>query len=195
MWFARAAAPPLVLPNLLRNSAFAGAQASPETLPTYMGMTSPLFGVTRDITAKGTDLYDHLDVRWSGTGSSTSVATAMQFDSNTAIAAAAGSRFCGSLWASLVAGSLANVTGLKLRVRYNDSGGAFLAIAETSIAALTASPQRFQVAAGAAPANTAYVLMQIVSNWAVAAVDMTLRLQGPMLNTGDRAAVYAATTA
>lgn len=185
----------LVLPNLLRNSNLVAAAAGPpDVLPTYYGMTSPLNGVTRDIIATGTDLYPYMTVNWAGTGSSTSSGTLMQFDSNTAIATAEAERRCASLYLSLTAGALTNVTSMKLRLRYNTAAGALLALTETDLLTVSATPQRFSVAGGAAPATTAYVVMQIIVNWALAAVNMTLRIQGPMLNSGDVPAVFAGTS-
>lgn len=183
----------LVLPNLLRNSSLVGANAGPpDVLPTYWTMTSPINGVTRDITATGTDVQTYMDVNWAGTGSSTSGVTAVQFDNNTAIPTVEGERRCGSLWLS--SSAMANVSGLKLRLRYNTSGGVLLAFTETNMLAVTSTPTRYSVAGGAAPATTAYVVMQIIANWALAAVDMTLRVQGPMVNSGDVPATYAGTS-
>ena len=185
----------LVLPNLLRNSNLVAAAAGPpDVLPTYYGMTSPLNGITRDITATGTDLYPYLDATWVGTGSSTSSGTMMQFDSNTAIATAEAERRCASLYLSLTDGTFANVTSLKLRLRYNTAAGALLALTETDLLTASSTPQRFSVAGGAAPVTTAYAVMQIIANWALAAVNFKLRIQGPMVNSGDVPAVFAGTS-
>ncbi len=185
----------LVLPNLLRNSSLVAAAAGPpDVLPTYYGMTTPLNGVTRDITTTGTDLYPYMDVNWAGTGSSTSSGTLMQFDSNTAIATAEAERRCASLYLSLTAGALTNVTSMKLRLRYNTAAGALLALTETDLLGVNGTPAQFVAVGGAAPATTAYVVMQIVVNWALAAVNFKLRIQGPMINSGDLPALFQATS-
>lgn len=185
----------LFLPNLLRNSSLVAAAAGPpDVLPTYWGMTSPLNGITRDITATGTNLYPYFDATWIGTGSSTSTGTMMQFDSNTAIATVEAERRCGHLWVSLEDGNFSNVTSLKLRLRYNTAAGALLATTETSLLTATSTPAQFVAAGGAAPATTAYVVMQIVANWALAAVSFKLRIQGPMINSGDLPAIFQATS-
>lgn len=190
-----AASSALILPNLLRNATYGGAVVSPDTVPTYMGMTTPREGVDRDIIALGTDQQAYIDIDWTGTGSGTSSTVLMQWDANTGIAAAEGALHCGAVTITLLAGTLANVTTIGVRIRYLNGGGSTIASTTTSILGVSATPTRYVVASAAAPALTTYVVFDIPKSWALEAISFRLRLEGPMLNTGSLPAVYAATTA
>lgn len=180
--------------NAIRNSTMVGAAAgSPGTLPTNWSTSDA--GLTRTVTVvTSEDGVPCVDIRWSGTASSTLVQVLL--DANTAIAASASQAWTCSAYMRLVGGSLANVNSISPGITYRDSGGSALASGATSYA-LSGSALRTQRATHTAtsPGSTAYA--QGIINISVvngAAVDFTLRIGAPQLEQKAFATSYIPTS-
>ena len=179
--------------NAIRNSTMVGVAAgSPGTLPTNWSTSDA--GLTRTVTVvTSEDGVPCVDIRWSGTASSTLVQ--VQLDANTAINASASKTWTASTYLRLVGGSLANVSSVGVGVTYRDAGGAGLASGATSYA-VSGGALRTQRAthASTSPASTAYAQATInISVASGAAIDITLRIGAPQIEQKAFASSYIPT--
>jgi hypothetical protein len=177
------ASPPIRTSNTIRNSAAAGAVVgTPGTLPTYWGQSQNT-GIVLSVIGFGIDGgIDYLDVRLVGT-TAAGTQNNIVFESGALIAASAGQTWITSVYYKLVAGSLANISAINVVTSGNNSGGSGIEFAITAGPSPTAVWQRATSTGMLANALTTYVqpLLQIASQAAPAAIDITLRIGWPQL--------------
>jgi hypothetical protein len=113
--------------NGIRNSGGAGSTpGTPGTQPTNWVLSSTANNVTRTIVGSGTeDGIGYCEVRFAGTPSATAT-LGLAFEATNQIAAVANQTWTASMFVSLTAGSLANLSGINLALIERDSGGASL---------------------------------------------------------------------
>lgn len=172
--------------NQIRNSSGAGAVAgTPGTAPTnWSAPNPPVAGLSRQVVGVGTENgLPCVDIRWSGTlAAGASNAQLVVFDNFTAVAAAVGQTWTGSVSARVVGGNLTGVTSFGLDMAERDAGGAGLANGVTTIG-LDATFQRFSATRTLTNASTAFVIHRIVVTIPNGTtVDFTLRLYAPQLS-------------
>lgn len=119
---------PLASTNQSRNNTMVGAVAgTPGTLPTGWGGIGGPTGVTTSVVGTGVENgIPYIDLRWSGTATSSSECSVSP-DNGTFIAAANGQTWAASSFARIVAGSLTNMTAPGVQLIERDAGGAILA--------------------------------------------------------------------
>ncbi len=177
--------------NYLRNSSCAGAvTGTPGTLPTNWAYDS-LSGLSSQVVATGTDAgtgLPYVDLRLFGTSSGTFVV--MQLEGSTVIDANTGQTWTGSYYAKVVAGSQSGVT-FNVGIRENDASGTGLindndtaSPLQPSTAALSIG--RKVITATLGQATTRYVCLLFSAHFSSGvAIDVTVRLAGPMLAGGN----------
>lgn len=170
-----------VTTNLSMNSEGVGAAAgSPGTAPTGWNVNTTVAGLTRTISTPGqVSGIGVTDFRWAGTSTGAGPIS-IGFEPSATISAAPGDRVVGSVFLALPAGSLANITGLDLRLQWQDSGGATLSETAGSgpVLGLTSTLTRYMVT-GVAPASTAFVTVRVrIGFTSGAALDFTIRAGG-----------------
>ncbi len=157
--------------NSIRNPRGEGGTSSPTHWSVFASN-----GLTTTIQGRGIqDGRDYVDLRISGT--TTSTFYVQSFD-NVAASISAGQSSSGSVWLSLTAGSLTNITTINLTHRFEPATGfGFENVTPT------ATPQRFTVVS-TAPASTTseYWTFGLSFNSGVA-IDVTLRFSWPQLET------------
>jgi hypothetical protein len=116
--------------NQIRNNTMVGAVAgTPGTLPTNWIET--LAGLTREVVGTGTELgIDYVDIRLSGTASST--LAAIGHDGNAQIAAATGQAWAYSLWLKFVATPTAP-NNVRMNIREATAAGTLVLDSEQTI--------------------------------------------------------------
>lgn len=170
--------------NLNRNNSGQGVVAgSPGTVPTNWAVTSTGGVFTRTIIGVGTEEgIDYLETRIQASGSGTFT---FQFEGGAFIAAASGQTLTNSMFVKAVAGSLTNISEIRLGISENDSGGVFLAGSTTAFTPTSAglSSQRWSHVRALNNASTAFAVgtQQVVFS---GAGDITLRHGWPMLHLG-----------
>lgn len=171
--------------NAIRNNAMLGAVAgivgSGGALPT--NWTAGGTGLTRTVVGTGTQKgVDYVDVRFSGTIADGNGAM-LSFEGTQEIAALTGERWSMSAWISLVGGSLANATNVRLTFREGTAAGGFVVqTIGADIKALIGSTwKRFGFSTAlAGGATTAFVQPRIsVASATSTALDFTLRVGLP----------------
>ncbi len=182
--------------NSIRNNTMVGAVAgTPGTLPTNWNV-SGLGTLTQQVVGTGTvNGINYVDIRLSGTTSTTQVA--IRFDFNNVIAAANGQTWAFSWWQSVVAGSTANLTPQAPSMLFYDAGAGFLGGIGFTAATFnsTSNFTRQSGSATIATANTAFIQPQINFLFASgAAIDITLRIGLPQLEQGAFATSVIPTT-
>ncbi len=182
--------------NSIRNNTMQGAVAgTPGTLPTNWNV-SGLGTLTQQVVGTGTvNGINYVDIRLSGTTSTTQVA--IRFDFNNVIAAANGQTWAFSWWQSVVAGSTANLTPQAPSMLFYDAGAGFLGGIGFTAATFnsTSNFTRQSGSATIATANTAFIQPQINFLFASgAAIDITLRIGLPQLEQGAFATSVIPTT-
>lgn len=165
--------------NSLRNSTMAGASA-PSTMPTNWSLSTN-GGLTETIVGVGTENgLPYIDLRLSGTPTGTSYSR--YYDQTTQVVAAATEVWTGSVYLSLVGGSLINATFRSLMVARTAAGG-FIAQNNPSVtpsATLTRHGNTYTM-----PATTERVQFGFGLTLTVGlAVDLTVRIAAPQLELG-----------
>jgi len=182
--------------NSIRNNTMVGAAAgTPGTLPTNWNV-SGLGTLTQQVVGTGTvNGINYVDIRLSGTTSTTQVA--IRLDLNNVIAAANGQTWAFSWWQSVVAGSTANLTPQVPSMLFYDAGAVFLGGIGFTAATFnsTSNFTRQSGSATIATANTAFIQPQINFLFASGvAIDITLRIGLPQLELGAFATSVIPTT-
>ena len=185
--------------NNIRNNTMQGAVAgSPGTAPTNWQVYGTTNGLTQTIVGTGTENgITYIDIKYAGTsaGSQTNGIYARP-ESNTQIAASSGQSWTQSVYASLVGGSLSNVTITVGLIEYSGAGAA-LAGSRTTITPTSAglATQRYTHTRALTNASTAFVVggVEITFNAGVA-IDITLRIGLPQLELGAFASSVIPTT-
>lgn len=182
--------------NSIRNSTAQGASA-PSTFPTNFTSVASI-GLTREVVAVGTvNGFSYIDIRISGTPSSTA-ANQFSFETTTGIAAATAQTWTHSAYIALVGGSTSNVVGINLKIDENTAAGATVTGSSGSsiLSSLTASLQRFEFTrafSGGGTVACAFPIIRIdCTNGA--AIDITLRFAGMQMEQGSFASSYIPTT-
>lgn len=167
--------------NFIRNNTAAGAVAgTPGTMPTNWS-TLLIGGISREVVGVGAEAgVDYIDLRFFGTPSTTGFCNIVV---DTFVPAAIGQVWSASVFAKLVAGSLAN-TGAALEIREVDSGNTFLVNTNTNFS-LTSSLTRFSTNRTLTNAATANVRNHInLATTSGQAIDITIRIGLPQLQLG-----------
>jgi len=172
--------------NSIRNSTMVGAVAgTPGTLPTNWGTATSAIGTSSQVVGVGTENgINYVDIKWSGTVSSPG---SMQnnVEVATAIAAASGQSWTGSVYLRLVGGSLPGT--LTLLVIERNAAGGFLTSSSLS-PTVTSSPlkdQRYSLLRVFNNALTAFAAMRLdIAAASGVVVDFTLRIGLPQLEQG-----------
>lgn len=171
--------------NSVRNNTGSGIVAgTPGTLPPFWLQLSIAAGLTREIVGTSTvNGIPGVVIRISGTPSDAN-GLALFFEQAGAIAASPGQVYTQSAFVQIVAGSLANVSNLRLRADFRDAGQAALAATEPAIVPTTAL-QRFASATAAAPANTVSVTAGLrFATTSGQPIDVTFFIGAPQLELG-----------
>ncbi|WP_224702728.1 phage head spike fiber domain-containing protein [Devosia aquimaris] len=176
--------------NAIRNSAGSGAlPGTPGTLPTnwtrFVGG-----GLAASVGTSGMERgLPFVDLALSGTSNSAN-GTQISFDSPTGIAAASGQTWTQSIFLSLPAGTLANISFIRINLIEVAPGGSALGTLYGSNIrdSLTATPQRFSETQTLVQPGTAYVRPVIEIAYGNAAnIAMTLRVAGGQMELGSAA--------
>jgi hypothetical protein len=180
--------------NSIRNNTMVGAVAgTPGTLPTNWATVGG--GLTTEVVGVGTlNGISYIDIRYSGTKTSTGIST-VAFEASTATAALNNQTWTNSSWVSIVGGSTTNITSFILIITVADSGGAYLTQYNSSNLPVGATFTRFTHTATIANASTAYARPVFGFSAANgAAIDITLRIGLPQLEQGAFATSVIPTT-
>jgi hypothetical protein len=174
--------------NSIRNNTMVGAVAgTPGTLPTNWTANTPSNGLNRELVGAGVEAgIQYVDVRYSGTTSSTSL-TAIYFEGATQVAALSGQSWTNSAYVSLAGGSATNVTALVIGIDENSNVGGFLAGSSTAFTPSSGalSGKRFSHSRTLNNASTAFVRPYVFFTYSSgAAIDITLRIGLPQLELG-----------
>jgi hypothetical protein len=176
--------------NQVRNSSMAGAVTgvlgSGGALPTNWSYY--LNGVVEIVETGTTKGISYVDLKITG-----NVGNAiLNFDTTSAITAAAGDIFTGSFFAQVIGGSLTNVSTLSVTHSWRDGSFAFLsASAGADFSGETEFVKREFTAT--APASAGAVLPQMAIETS-GVVDFTIRIGAPQWEKSDHATSYIATT-
>lgn len=183
--------------NHVRNGQATGATngviGSGGDLPTNWSRTSS-GGLVWEIIGSGTDSngIGYFDIKFSGTTSATS--TSINTESNTQINASIGQTWTSTLYISLVAGSLANITSTQLAVNERDGSGAFLVNSTTTFTA-TGTLTRISRSRTLTNASTAKLTTVFVINFpSGVAIDATFRIGGVQQEQQAAATPYIPTS-
>jgi hypothetical protein len=184
--------------NAIRNNTGVGAVAgTPGTLPT--NWTSASIGGVALTEVVGTGVEDsiaYVDVRYTGTTSSTA-SGGITAEGTNQIVAASGQTWTNSFYVRLVNGSLSGINTVANTIQERDSGGNLLAATNTAITPTTAplNTQRVNATRTLNNASTAFVNPQVrITPASGVAIDITLRIGLPQLELGSVARTAVATS-
>jgi hypothetical protein len=181
--------------NSIRNNTMQGAAAgTPGTAPTNWVVSTATGNLTtREIVGTGTENgITYVDVRFVTSGAFTA---SIYADSSTGVAALNGQTWTSSFYIKLAGGSLTNLT-MRLSIVENDSGGNFLAGADSAAFVPTSAAlrtQRFAQTYTNTNASTAFEWGRIKFEF-TGAGDVTLRIGLPQLEQGAFATSVIPTT-
>ncbi len=167
--------------NLIRNPRCEGAAAgSPGTLPTYMSGSATSNGISRQVVGTGVENgVPYVDVRYAGTSVSAGRIILIIFAASGSIAAAAGETFTASFYSRIVAGSVANLSYIRLEVLGSSADGSET---ETPAGANIVDGGITKTTVTHAIASLAYVVPRLaISTGSGIAVDFTVRIGAPQL--------------
>lgn len=172
--------------NGIRNSTGGGAVVgTPGTLPTNWAIGGTTTGLTTSVVGTGTaNGINYVDIRFVGTAGA-AINPNILFETSSSIAAANGQSWAWSIYFSVVAGSLNNVTGMLPIVSMFSSVPTLLGVLAGSAITPTGVLQRYLFATTTNQALTAFVRAQLQFSAADgAAIDITLRIGLPQLELG-----------
>jgi hypothetical protein len=181
--------------NSIRNNTMQGAAAgTPGTAPTNWVVSTATGNLTtREIVGTGTENgITYVDVRFVTSGAFTA---SIYADSSTGVAALNGQTWTSSFYIKLAGGSLTNLT-MRLSIVENDSGGNFLAGADSAAFVPTSAAlrtQRFAQTYTNTNASTAFEWGRIKFEF-TGAGDVTLRVGLPQFELGAFATSVIPTT-
>jgi hypothetical protein len=180
--------------NSIRNSSMVGAAAgSPGTLPTNWVNWSAATGLAWAVAGTGTEAgLPYIDLRLSGTAVGAASST-IRFDAINTIAATASQAWVYSAYSRLAAGSGGNVSQAIL-VGGSSTNGTTVAAAFTTPNLSLGSSLARVTGAGTTAASTTHVVPYIQIGTVAGAVDITVRIAAPQLETGSVATQYIPTT-
>lgn len=174
--------------NSIRNNSMQGAVVgAPGTLPTNSSSALPVHSLTTEVIASGVQNgMEYMDLKVSGTASSTGTNTGLLFfETATQIAAAAAQIWTGSVHVSLVGGSLTGLNHVSVGLQENTSGGAFVALGATAMA-LTSTLTRASHTRTLTGGTTAAVQPAIFIGYTSGAViNATIRIGWPQCELGS----------
>ena len=184
--------------NQIRNNTMQGAVAgTPGTLPTNWSIGGQ-GTLSQEIVGSGIENgINYVDVRLFGTASTGSVG--VRFEGTTAIPATAGQVWTGSLYASLIAGTLSSIPTVGVNITGLTAGGAGTSDAATSnFTASIANPNfaenRTTISRTLSDATTAFLRVQfLLGLTSGGAVNATFRIGLPQLVQGASAGDVVAT--
>ena len=187
--------------NSIRNNTMQGAVAgTPGTLPTSgaaVWNVSGLGTLTQQVVAVSTiNGINYIDLRFSGTTSTTQISIRCEPGGTGAIAVANGQTWSMSLWSAIIAGGLTNINSYGYGTLVYDAAGAFIgAPFSNGIINTTSTLTRTQATGTIATVGTAFIQPQIylIFNSGVA-IDITLRIGLPQLELGAFATSVIPTT-
>lgn len=186
--------------NSIRNNTMIGAVAdTPGTVPTNWLSIFPTTGLTRTVVGTGAEGgINYVDVRLQGTTTvaRTNIAV-VEFELNTAVAAASGQTWTGSAYVALAAGSTSNLTSIGIQVSERNAVGGYLADSTTLFALNSGSliNSRQTCTRTLNNASTASVVPSIVISYSSdVAIDVTFRIGLPQLELGAFATSVIPTT-
>lgn len=169
--------------NSIRNNSMTGVAAgTPGTAPTNWTAAATASGITRTIVATGTvNGLPYVDIKYTGTAVAGD--TVLFFDTTTGIAASNATTWTSSVFVSLIAGTLTNVTP-KQGLRYRAAAGANIGtqLYETAFVP-TSTLTRVERTGTGSDATIAFVVPSLNLTMASGAVDLTLRIAAPQLET------------
>jgi hypothetical protein len=180
--------------NSIRNSTMVGAvTGTPGTLPTNWSVAAAA-GLTTDVAAIGvSNGISYIDLRISGTSTSTSYILTVEAVTQTA--ALSGQIWTLSAWFSIISGNLNNINTIAADFRENNSGGTQVAAGLVSYQNPTSSFTRQSATRTLSEATTASLQPRIrLSITNSAAIDLTLRIGLPQLELGATASTPIPTT-
>lgn len=182
--------------NAIRNNTMVGAVAgTPGTPPTNWGI-SGLGTLTQTISTGVSDGINYIDVRLSGTTSTTQLT--IRLESQNGAPALVGQTWTLSTWAALVAGSMTNISGVGGNANVYDSVPAYVGGVTFSGFSFNVSNSTLTRASGSgaiAASTAAYIQPQIYVNFSSGvAIDITLRIGMPQLQLGSTATAVNATS-
>lgn len=170
--------------NNIRNNSMQGAAVgSPGTLPTNWASSTSSNGITRSVSAVGTENgIDYIDFRFAGTATAN---TSMNMDPDTPTTAASGQFWIGSTFAKFVSGSAPNVT---YNIQLAERGGSSTpnTVLNFTPTSASLSTQRFSVSRTLSIADSTGLqqrIFAIIPSGAV--VDFTIRIGWPQLERMD----------
>ena len=182
--------------NSIRNNTMQGAVVgTPGTLPTNW-QKAENSSMAINIVGVGTENgVQYVDVRYVGTASG-STSSSIQFEQNSAIAAANGQTWTVSSFVKIQSGTRAGVS--LLRIGWEERSGSFLAISQGTINPATSgslASARFAFTATNGNASTTFI-KPFINFTPVngAAIDITLRIGLPQLEQGSFATSVIPTT-
>lgn len=183
--------------NSIRNNTMVGAVAgTPGTLPTNWNVAS-LGTLTREVVGTGVvNGITYIDLRFSGTTSTTQLSIRLEPGGTGSIAAVNGQTWSMSLWSAVVAGGLTNISSQGFGTLIYDAAGAFLGAPFSSgVITTTSTLTRTQASGTIETVGTAFIQPQIFLNFASGvAIDITLRIGLPQLEQGAFATSVIPTT-
>lgn len=171
--------------NSLRNNSMQGAiVGAPGTFPTNWTMVDR-GGLSHSVIGIGIeDGIDYIDVRISGTATSTITATRfLLFEADNNIASLNGQSWIGSVFVTLVGGSVANITFSSLLAANNTAP---TQLTQNTIAFIPVAGRlalnRVSVPLTNTNASTAFQNLQFLETFSIStAIDITLRIGSPQL--------------
>lgn len=181
--------------NSIRNSqaggAVAGVVGSGGSLPTSWALVGS-GGISTEVVGLGVvNGFSYVDLRFSGTPSSTS--HQVSFDGTTQIAVASGEKWTSSAWVALVGGSLTNISSVDVR-SCEMASGTFVTADQAQYSGLNSTLQRRSVTRTMASGAT-HVQPRVRLNLTSGqAIDVTLRIAAPQCELGTGASSFIPTT-
>jgi hypothetical protein len=170
----------------IRNNTMQGAVAeTPGTSPTdWSGAWTLATGLSQTVVGTGTENgIPYIDFRIFGTATATTPGQ-IGFEGTQVIAAVNGQVWTQAIYARLIAGSFANISGLRLVVSQRASDGTVLTELQATTLSPTGAPLNTQRKSGTVTLNTslvAFVEPKMFFTQALGAVDFTLRIGEPSL--------------
>jgi len=186
--------------NSIRNNTMVGAVAgvigSGGVLPTNWSANIAASGVVREVVGTGTEFgINYVDLRFSGTPTTTGALSVQQEPSNS-IAGANGQTWAYSVWVKLVAGSFANLNTPQIYIDEYSSAPSYLAGSVSNVGALTSTLTRVTATRTNTNASTAFVVAgyRFFVTAAGTPIDITLRIGLPQMELGAFATSVIPTT-